>query len=41
LLIRVPFVIKNGSGRLVMLASALKAGGAGGCGQSAPVFSVV
>ena len=38
---RVPLIIKNGSGRLAMLVSALKAGGVGGLGQSAPVFSVV
>jgi hypothetical protein len=38
-LMRVPLVIRNGSGKFAMVGSALKAGGAGGAGQSAPVFS--
>jgi hypothetical protein len=37
---RVPLVIKNGSGRFAIGVSAPKAGGAGGGGQSAPVFSL-
>ena len=37
---RVPLVIKNGSGRFAIAVSALNAGGAGGAGQSAPVFSL-
>src|SRR4029077_518564 len=38
-LMRVPLVIRNGSGRFAMAGGALKAGGAGSAGQSAPVFS--
>ena len=37
---RVPFDIKNGSGRFATMGSALNAGGAAGAGQSAPVFSL-
>jgi hypothetical protein len=37
---RVPLVIKNGSGKLATAGSAVNAGGAGGAGQSAPVFSL-
>src|SRR5262245_5694747 len=37
---RVPLVIRNGSGRFAIVGSALMAGGAGGAGQSAPVFSL-
>ena len=37
---RVPFVIRNGSGKFETGMSALNAGGAAGAGQSAPVFSV-
>src|SRR4051812_9240868 len=37
---RVPFVIRNGSGRFAIAGSALKATGADGAGQSAPVFSL-
>jgi hypothetical protein len=40
LVMRAPLVIKKGSGKFVIAASALKAGGAGGAGQSAPVFSL-
>jgi hypothetical protein len=40
LLMRVPLVIKNGSGKFATAGSALNAGGAGGAGQSAPVFSL-
>jgi hypothetical protein len=38
---RVPLIIKNGSGRFAIAVSALKAGGVGAAGQSAPVFSTV
>src|SRR6185503_2838960 len=37
---RVPLLIRNGSGRLATIGSALNAGCAGGAGQSAPVFSL-
>jgi hypothetical protein len=39
-LMRVPVLIKNGSGRFATVGSALNAGCAGGAGQSAPVFSL-
>ena len=40
LVMRVPLVIKNGSGKFAMVGSAANAGGAGGAAQSAPVFSL-